>query len=258
MAGLVGDQGFALVSDGCSSSKEVDFGSRILVHAARDNLATPPASGASFDAAAFAEATIIKAGKVAGCFAALPLSALDATLVLALVRPGNASFQAQVFFWGDGAVIVRKKDRVVATLLGFARNAPCYLSYSLNELRRNAYFEHHGGQRHLERVTQDLNGTPLSRETRQEVMADPLVPYQEQFTLETGDSLALVSDGITQFFTPENTPVSWEKLAPKLVEFKTSTGVFLRRRMNFFERENREVGIRHLDDLSVAAITLPR
>jgi hypothetical protein len=256
--GIIGGHGFALVSDGCSSSKEVDFGSRILVHAAKDNLMLL-ASGAPFDATAFAEATIAKAGEVAGCFKSLAVSALDATLLLALVWPDKAnakSFRAQVCFWGDGVAIVRKKDRVSATLLRFAANAPFYMSYALNAERKQVYLGRQGGSKEVQKVTFDLAGNELSRADRQEVNADPLIPYQEQLDLESGDSLALVSDGITQFFAADNTPIPWEMLAPRLVEFKRPAGVFVRRRMNFFERENRAAGLRHLDDLSVAAITL--
>ena len=101
----------------------------------------------------------------------------------------------------------------------------------------------------------DMERLVFEREQR---FADPHVPHQEQFGLAADDSLALVSDGITQFITAENTPVLWETLIPKFVDFKRPAGVFVRRRMNFFERENRAAGIRHLDDLSVAAITLLR
>jgi hypothetical protein len=257
-AGMAAGQGYALVSDGCSSSKDVDFGSRILVHAARDNLTPILASGSSFDAVAFAEATIAKAGSVLGCFAAMPNSSLDATLLLALVRPDKPAgcFRAQVCFWGDGVAIMRRKDRVVATLLRFAGNAPFYLSYALNARRRHAYLDHQGGQKEILRVTFDLAGKEILREERQEAGPDPLVPYQEQFDLEAGDSLALVSDGLTQFFAADNILVPWETLAPRFVDFKRPAGVFVRRRMNFFQRENHAAGIRHLDDLSVAAITL--
>lgn len=257
-AGLVNGSGFAMVSDGCSSSKEVDFGSRILVHAARDNLLPLLASEGSFDAIGFGEATIAKAGKVIGCFEALPASALDATLVLALVRPDNRAcpFHAQTYFWGDGAAIVRRKEQVIATLLRFSGNAPFYLSYALNSRRREAYLQQHGGPKEVLRVTFDLEGKELSRENHCETEPDPLAPYQEQFDLEAGDSLALVSDGITQFFAADNTAIPWETLALKFVDFKRPNGVFVRRRMNFFERKNRAAGVRHLDDLSVAAITL--
>jgi hypothetical protein len=259
--GIIGGHGFALVSDGCSSSKEVDFGSRILVHASKNNLTTLLASGAPFDATAFGEATIAKAGEVVGCFKSLPVSTLDATLLLALVRPDNVntkSFHAQVCFWGDGVAIVRKKDRVSATLLRFAANAPFYMSYALNAERKQVYLGSQGGCKEIQKVTFNLAGNELSRADRQEVNADPLSPYQEQLDLESGDSLALVSDGITQFFAVDNTPIAWETLAPRLVDFKRPAGVFVRRRMNFFERENRAAGVRHLDDLSVAAITLLR
>src|SRR5262249_14103308 len=116
-SGIINGHGFALVSDGCSSSKEVDFGSRILVHAAKDNLTTLLPSGAPFDATGFAEATITKSGKVVGCFDSLPVSTLDATLLLALVRPHDTteSFWAQICFWGDGLAVVRRKNRVGAT-----------------------------------------------------------------------------------------------------------------------------------------------
>jgi hypothetical protein len=287
-AGSLGGHGFALVSDGCSSSKEVDFGSRILVHAARDNLARLLGSGASFDAVDFGEATIAKAGKVLGCFEGLPGSTLDATLILALVRPDDPRrekdptsattpgpslltsaptrqrlsalteprFSAHVHFWGDGVAIVRRKERVIATLLRFAGNAPFYLSYALNAARRHVYLDQHGGRKEVVRVIFDLAGKELSRENREETGPDPLVPYHEQFDLEAGDSLALVSDGITQFFAADNTSLPWETLAPKFVDFKRPKGVFVRRRMNFLERENHAAGIRHLDDLSVAAVTL--
>jgi hypothetical protein len=256
-AGMAGGIGFAMVSDGCSSSKEVDFGSRILVHAARDNLIPLLVSGASFEAVGFGEATIAKAGKVLGCFEGLPASTLDATLLLGLVEPDSPAggHRAHVYFWGDGVVIVRTKERVIATLLRFAGNAPFYLSYALNAARQQAYLDQHGGRKEVVRVTFDLTGTELSRETRRETGPDPLAPYAEQFDLEAGDSLALVSDGITQFFASDNTPIAWETLAPKFVDFKRPKGVFVRRRMNFFERENPAAGIRHLDDLSVAAVT---
>jgi hypothetical protein len=153
-------------------------------------------------------------------------------------------------------VIVRKKERVMATLLRFAGNAPFYLSYALNSPRREAYLEQHGGCKEVLRVSFNLAGKELSRENRRETGADPLAPYQEQFDLQAGDSLALVSDGITQFFAADNTVIPWETLAPKFVDFKRPKGVFVRRRMNFFERENRATGVSHLDDLSVAAITL--
>jgi Protein phosphatase 2C len=257
-AGMVGRQGFALVSDGCSSSKEADFGSRILVHAARDNLTPLLASGASFDAVGFGEATIAKAGKALGCFAGLPVSVLDATLLLGLVRPDNSvgGFSANVYFWGDGVAVVQKHERVIATLLRFPRNAPFYLSYALNVARQQAYLDQHGGRKEVVRVTFDLAGKELSRENRRATGSNPLAPCHEQFDLEAGDSLALVSDGITQFFAADNTPIPWETLTPKFVDFKRAKGVFVRRRMNFFEKENHAAGVRHLDDLSVAAITL--
>lgn len=258
MVGMVAEQGFALLSDGCSSSKNVDFGSRILVHAARDNLMPILTSGGSFDAAAFAAATIAKAGRVLGCLSAMPDSILDATLLLGLVRPESSKerFRAQVCFWGDGVAIVRRQERVEAILLRFAGNAPPYLSYALNAPRRAAYLGRQGGQKEILRVTFDLAGKEILREVRREAGTDLVIPHQEQFDLDAGDSLALVSDGITQFFTADNTPIPWEALAPKFVDFKRPTGVFVRRRMNFFERENRAAGIRHLDDLSVAALTL--
>ncbi|HYG35889.1 MAG TPA: protein phosphatase 2C domain-containing protein, partial [Clostridia bacterium] len=191
-AGVKAGQAFALLSDGCSSSKNVDFGAHILVHAARDNLQPILESGSPLDARAFARMTIAKAANVLGCFAALPDSTLDATLLLALVRPGPSSggFRAQVCFWGDGVVIVRRKDRVVTTLLHFAGNAPLYLSYALNAPRRLAYINRQYGHREILQVTFDLAGKELLREDRQENGTDPLLPYQEQFDLEVGDSLA--------------------------------------------------------------------
>src|SRR5690349_20078169 len=96
-----------------------------------------------------------------------------------------------------------------ATRYVFALRRQCsfYLSYALNAPRRQACLNRHGGHKEVLRVSFDLAGKELSREKRARDQPYPLAPYQEQFDLEAADSLALVSDGITQFFAADNTAI---------------------------------------------------
>jgi hypothetical protein len=45
-------------------------------------------------------------------------------------------------------------------------------------------------------------------------------------------------------------------LVPDFLSYKQTQGTFLRRRLNFFFRQNRSQNVRHLDDVSAAALIL--
>jgi len=255
LAGKIGESAYAILSDGCSSSEHVDLGARLLVHAAKDGMAAAFCAP-KVDWESFARKAINKAQRAARCFESLPNTVLDATLMLASVVPdGNGAFEATACAWGDGAILVKRGDAIAATLIRFSMNAPFYLSYHLDPQRSQAYLEKQGGVKDVLRSTL-VPDSPSTIQTTRESVSQPLKPYVESITLQPGDSLVLVSDGIAQFFAGDNTPIPWESIAPEFINYKQMTGVFLRRRMNFFQRKNRADGVTHLDDVSGAAITV--
>ena len=256
VAGQLGDTALAIVSDGCSSSSDVDFGARILAYAARDTLVPVLVDGRPLDVAWLSREVQRKAEAVLGCFDLIPSNALDATLLTGIVRAAGDAFSATVCVWGDGLVLFRVRDTIEALWIQYGKNAPHYLVYAMRPDRNTDYIQKQTGGRRVTRVCFDLAGNELERSVDEAAVGDPALPLVYERTLQTGDALVLATDGVSQFFEGDNTPVPWEALVPEFINYKQTNGVFLKRRMNFFQRENKEAGVTHLDDVGAAAILI--
>ena len=81
-------------------------------------------------------------------------------------------------------------------------------------------------------------------------------PVIVEATVEPGDTVGVISDGIESFWRPDSTPMSWLELLPEFTGFKNYPGVFVHRRMASLGRHCREEAIVHKDDISIAAIHL--
>jgi hypothetical protein len=254
VAGQLGDTALAIVSDGCSSSSDVDFGARILAYAARDTLVPVLVDGRALNVEWLSREIQRKAGAVLGCFDLLASNALDATLLTGTVRPAGDAFLTTVCVWGDGLVLFRIGNTIEAFMVHYGKNAPHYLIYAMRPERNSAYLQAQTTGRWVTRVVFDLDGTELSRSIMNTPVGDPASPLVYEKTLRTNDALVLVTDGVTQFFEGDNTQIPWERLVPEFVNYKQQTGVFLKRRMNFFQRKNKNSGVTHLDDVGSAAI----
>ena len=245
LAGIVAGSGYALLSDGCSSSCDVDLGARLLAHGALDRLRSCLLADRDFDPVSLAKEAINKAALAISHFSNIEKAALDATLLLAVLRPDG---RLRICAWGDGAVLVRQGDAVQAFLLHYVKNAPFYLSYSLDAGRLANFKAAGGGRLSVESLgnAKELVLCPSS----------PLEPFVVDLALAPGDAAVLVTDGLGQFVDQDNQSISWERLVPDFLSYKQTQGTFLRRRLNFFFRQNRSQNVRHLDDVSAAALIL--
>jgi hypothetical protein len=123
---------YAIVSDGCSSSPEVDFGARCLAMSAKRELRRNP--DMLFDG----KDAIANAQRVTDVFPYLSPQFLDATLLVACINDKN---HLTVYMYGDGVMVHRKQNGIVAVHVQLSSGAPDYLSYHLDPLRKQAYME---------------------------------------------------------------------------------------------------------------------
>lgn len=226
---------FAIVSDGCSSSPQSDFGARLLSAAAARELALGTMSTSTVLGAA------ARAAKAVG----LAASALDATLLCAY----RAGEEVHVLASGDGVVAaVDDWGTIEAWAIRHPSGAPAYLSYQLDGERRAAYLrDHHHREVH------ELFGGQTAR-----VVATSLFdsPYVWRMTLPASrfPVVAVLSDGAESFRGDEGA-VPLARVLTRLLDFKVLRGEFVARRMRrFLTRECSDLGWRHDDDLAMAAI----
>lgn len=266
--GFLGEGGraFAIVSDGCSSSPDTDFGSRLVTMSAvrsieinGDNLPLK------------VEHIIWGAGD---CLPRnLPQQSLDATLIAAYVRDdGNV----QVISCGDGVIAARRVDTGDIEVIDIdCQNTPNYLSYMLEPKRLLSYRE---GIKNIDDVYQGryLHRWASLKSLREGDSPDNSLecpisiegdlgktvtydnfPFSTVISPKEYDLVMVFSDGVQSFQSNTYEPVPMGLVLEQLVKIKSFTGKFIARRCkSFLNKFCKKEGWNHYDDLSVAAIYL--
>ncbi len=236
---------YAIVSDGCSASPDVDFGSRCLAMSAKRELRL------NEDVLAFCgKQAVGNAQKVIDTFPYLSPQFLDATLLVAALNP-FAKNQLAVYMYGDGVMVHRKKEGVVAVHIQLSSGAPDYLSYHLDPVRKQAYEKIEDNKKLV--TIRTLEG---KLDTSRTGDYDPFDPFIYDTNVAEGDVIAVISDGINSFRKMNNDPIPWNELIDEFTAYKTFEGEFVLRRIAAFKRKCLKEGITHSDDISVASIVI--
>ena len=242
----------AFVSDGCSSSKDSDIGSRLLVLSAKQSIRAMLDSGADpfsadpNDMGLIAISGAMMSAKVLD----LPLETLDATL-LSIVTNGE---QVILSAFGDGVLVLTwDNSRRRCVDIEFSNGYPDYLSYRIDKDRRAKYDKlYQGGIARISEygVVEETKGIELHR------------AYEETFHCVWGTNrlvaAAVLSDGVRSFYkrseSGANEPVPLDEVLGNLLDFKLFSGRFVQRRLNRFLKDAAARGWEHHDDIAVAAI----
>lgn len=252
------DGGWArvFVSDGCSSSKDSDIGSRLLVLSAKQSIRAmldseaDPFSADPNDMGLVAISGAMMSAKVLD----LPLETLDATL-LSIVTNGE---QVLLSAFGDGVLVLTwDSSRRRCVDIEFPNGYPDYLSYRIDKGRRAKYDKlYQGGIARISEyggelaVVEETKGIELHR------------AYEETFHCVWGTNrlvtAAVLSDGVRSFYkrseSGANEPVPLDEVLGNLLDFKLFSGRFVQRRLNRFLKDAAARGWEHHDDIAVAAI----
>jgi hypothetical protein len=247
------DGGYAILSDGCSSSPDTDIGSRLLVKSAERLLQTSELvceEGVRVWHGRAAESALAHAS-----FINLKQESLDATLMT--ISAGNGRFI--VGCSGDGVVALKSRDGDLDVYsISFTAGYPRYPSYA-SQPDRLGGFERL--ENNIKEVThyQMLSGPQGLVELRRYASSDStelFTGYNDEYQF-----VAVFSDGIHSFVEVANTRtnksvarVGLERLLPELLSFKGFAGAFVRRRLNRFLEMCQAKNWRHQDDLSVGVV----
>lgn len=239
------DVAFAIVSDGCSASANVDFGARALALSAVDAVRTTirdPFMG---------EIIIKRASNAVKLFSSLDYRSVDATLLLATYRDGVAD----VWMWGDGVAVISDETGMWATHVDYESGAPYYLSYELSPSRLDEYRQ----TCNQPKVTTSKHYAPGFGPVRNHSETSGHFSVETRLThrMNGNGFVAVMSDGINTFKDGAK-EVTWAEMLQEFVGFKSMHGQFVKRRMNFLRRTCQQKLMVHNDDISLAAISVQR
>lgn len=256
ISGQTQDYTYAIVCDGCSSSKEVDFGARVLALAAREVIQINRGAPLSYDQ--FGKMAILRAEAVSVVLPINP-SFLDCTLLVAWVMDNKLT----AFIYGDGVFIHKSEKGMKIIHVSYnipmddeIRGAPAYLSYHLSKSRKSSYDSLGGNKEVFTTLTGDKTDDEMMIQHSVIEKMNPFAPVEIYADVAPGDIIVFGSDGIDSFRNPDASAVGWQKLIPEYVGFKNTQGVFVQRRMAAFERHCQKEQLSHLDDISLAAIAV--
>lgn len=228
---------YIILSDGCSTSNNTEMGARILCHLAKQYLKYNTDNLHEIDYWKLGLWVIHNAEQTARNLG-LSKSCLTATLIVAY----QLENQIRVMIYGDGSVITHGSSITVINI-EYEKNAPYYLVYSVDQFRDGLYDEV-SPQKFVNTIFSD------GSTTRRKLAYDQ--PLDFKFHCDIFPKILITSDGIDTFTDGTNVKSAMD-IMPMFVDFKTTKGEFLKRRLNRQMTNFVKDGITHFDDLSVGA-----
>lgn len=244
---------YALVSDGCSSSPDTDFGSRLLTMAAVHQRNLFPEAPLDPHWAIWRAFSMVQSPLTPAC--------LDATL-LGITETQDG---VRVSIAGDGVVCARNRATGLMRIWDFDfRGAPGYPSYLL-DARRLVNYRREGFGDRIVRICQEEKSGDFIQEEGEEGLFGPSggdsnedgfdgVAARLTFSSFEWDLVMIASDGVHSFQRNDNLQsVPMLDVLWNLMAIKSFTGQFVSRRCRAFEKFCIKEGWHHNDDLGVAA-----
>jgi len=224
---------YLILSDGCSSAKKSDVGSRILCHIAEKLLKELLSYEPYINGCDFGKAVIQRSRVISDQFE-LDTSSLDATLIVCFYEQSTDTVQVHMF--GDGHVFLFNDNVIYEYCIKFEPNAPHYLSYYLSSSRRQMY--------HDMQVKKFITVKSVSTSCPNESWTNfPL-------SMLGFKGFLACTDGIDSLLSIEN-KVATLDAAKIFTAYKTTGGEFLKRRATAGLRQYNKEGIENYDDLSI-------
>jgi len=231
----------AIVSDGCSSSKDTDFGARVIAKVAAENVRLLIGGNPEL----FGSSVITSARRIAE-HAGWEMGCLDATLLIAASTPEYTD----IFVAGDGVVVLaHDNESYTVHDVTYPSGAPRYLNYWHNPDRIEAYEKMYGD---LRRVYSYNKGITVSHTSD--------TPFWNiRVNNSDFERIVLLSDGVHSFqrlVTGSGKmyqPVPMLEVLQELIAFKGMKGEFVKRRVKRFAKQTEW---ENNDDVSVAGICL--
>ncbi len=249
---------WAALSDGCSSSPQVDFGARLLVGAARKHIwdlitSTNGLLFNSLDNELYYKPIIRYLEDICKSLK-YDINCLDATLLTAVSKKQKT----KIVCWGDGTIVIKKKDGTAEVIDIEASNGyPSYLSYHFYHAR---IMDMRRAEKNIIIRTYHLDNSGINY-MPEIALQEFFTPYVITLDTQELEFVLLMSDGVQSFYNTDPNdygrkarPVHFMTIVKELMAFKNFQGEFVQRRFNKVLKEANTNKWEHYDDLSVAGI----
>lgn len=234
-----------ILSDGCSSSPDSDFGSRMLVKTVENiisNSTEESINGLEFIKPASEQIEML----------GLPDVSLDATLMMA--RVVGANIKVSVF--GDGFIFVKDVvGKITIIEINFPSNYPFYLNYLLDPTRLTLLEQvYKNGFKTVTTHTFDA-GFKNQKTQKQELAFDGVCGQTFDFNVSQTQFVVAMSDGVASFLNKETrASIPAVDIIKDLCAFKNTVGDAAQRRLNAFLKDAAKKNLIHEDDVSLAVL----
>jgi len=235
-----------ILSDGCSSSKNTEMGSRLLCYLAKQFLTYRKNCIANVDYKDMGR-WIIHNAEMTARQLGLKKECLDATLLISFFIDNKI----RTFIYGDGVVVFKRGDTFEITSIEYNNNMPYYLSYLIDEERNQCYYE----KKNQKLLKKTIIGT---EEIEKRVAYTFAYDYPTiiEYDLEYNDVFLVCSDGIESFIDHTGKKLDIKDTIKEFTAFKNLKGMYLQRRLNAALKNMKKVDVNHYDDLSVGSFIL--
>jgi hypothetical protein len=236
---------FAIVSDGCSSAPDTDWGARLLAKSAEIALRR----GGGVVQEAFKAADLLRYGLE------LDSNSLLATLGWILLK--DTSFESCLF--GDGNFVARsrKTGKLRVVTVEFTSGGPYYLKYAFTAGDREDYLKKLGWGKYVITTIED----GVVQQTQELSVEEGCGGWVCRFPREDYDLVAVITDGLSHFTQKVQTPTSITKNSVKIdsvlqevMAFKGYAGSFVRRRCHKAFAKFKELGYTNEDDFGIGVV----
>lgn len=268
MSGTRDGLSYAILADGCSSSKDSDVGARLLCHTAKNAMLYLHRQGRLKDEhyasevfpSVLREMVVMKALEIRASLG-LAHEAFDATLLAAFCSEGHRGDPAWGYIgFGDGVAVLRYPDGGSRVFRAeYESGAPYYLSYGMSKERDEAYRQTCHESR-VNTVT-DFNpdgGRRLLRTDKWEPFTDYTFFMSHDIAIDSPSQIVLFSDGVASYEHFDEAGGRTHRECIDIVEeamlYKSVSGEFVKRRMRAMAKSMRTRGYEHYDDVSCAAV----
>jgi len=231
---------FIIISDGCSTSKNTDIGSRIIAHLAKQYMKFKTELPIDYNKMGL---WVIHNAELVSRQLGLNPSCLNATLIVAY------EYENLIYthFYGDGCLITQGDRGLITQIVEYTKNAPYYLAYQLDAKDHKEY-----DKLNIDKtITTTYNDGTISQIER---------AYDSETTIgitTQTDIILIASDGLQSFITKKNGTITNlfepRDIVMPFIDFKTTKGEYLKRRMAKQMKSYAKDNIHHFDDLSVGA-----
>ena len=238
------------ISDGCSSSIDTDFGSRILMKSLM---------------MAFTDNKERYAGDIKWIWdkamhvthaLGLDKACLDATMNFGYVVEINGVRGIEVITIGDGFVVAQDNSGEFSIMeIDFSQNAPYYLSYEFDSDRKQQLMKLKQ-EKHVTVKCYDFQSCAIQDSFTSTIPENIAVDKftRSWFPLEVYKSVSVFSDGLKTFLPHDQTQprVPLEQIVKELISFPQTNGDFVKRRCLKFMKNHVESSF--YDDFSMATL----